>query len=65
MTTPLQACANGIVDRLVLHYPTLTMEQMIAKSGLPELVPDAVELLLAEGAIVLENNSYRPARRAQ
>jgi len=65
MTTPEQACEDGIIGRLALFYNQLSMREMLDKSGLPEYVPDAVNKLLASGVLVYDNNAYKLKRRTK
>lgn len=54
-----QAIMECIVGRMRHFHPEgVTLEQMILKSGAPDLVPDAVDALVKAKRIVFANNLY-------
>lgn len=58
MTTPQQAAKDGIVHRLIHIFPSMSLDEMVAKSGLPDHVPVAVDELVVEGKIEYVNGRY-------
>jgi len=60
---PLQATKDGILFRLGVIYKSLTEDELVEKSGLPEYVPEAIQELIKSGEIESFDGGYQKKGR--